>query len=392
MKHHHSLLIEAFDTLFFRDAKPFERGSGAVGSVVFPPAPSVLHGAVRTAYFAQQPTRFRAGQAQHGQIDRMTDSLRISEIALSHTNGVHLFPVPSDLVLRKEDNGNAGAMAHRLQLAARPAVSSLPPGLEMLKYPLKEPTVAATGYRIEDFDLEAYLHDQGDTLLRVQRLSELVTLEPKVGIERDHRSGSVREGHLYFVNFIRPENKKRERLRFRINYCADWDAPLQSEGYLRLGGEGKVAHYTLRAAEPLVKPVEIRSSRLKIYLSTPAYFTKGWFPAGIDAATRRGSFSLPDGQKIEVTLRAAATGRPAYFGGFDQRRQRPKPMRRFAPAGSVYYLECTSTEAAQTLATALHGTSISDPEPGLNAAELEPNYYRHRGFGIAYCGNWTANV
>lgn len=44
--------LEAIDTLFFRDGKPFTMGEDNFASGIFPPAPSVLYGALRSAYFA----------------------------------------------------------------------------------------------------------------------------------------------------------------------------------------------------------------------------------------------------------------------------------------------------------------------------------------------------
>lgn len=43
--------MEAFDTLFFRDGKPFSMGDDVWANGVFPPYPSTLYGALRASYF-----------------------------------------------------------------------------------------------------------------------------------------------------------------------------------------------------------------------------------------------------------------------------------------------------------------------------------------------------
>ena len=44
--------LDPLDTLFFRDGKPFSMGEETWGNCIFPPSPSVIYGALRTAYFS----------------------------------------------------------------------------------------------------------------------------------------------------------------------------------------------------------------------------------------------------------------------------------------------------------------------------------------------------
>ena len=43
--------IKPFDCLFVRDGKPFSMGDEVWASGIFPPPPSVVYGALRTAWF-----------------------------------------------------------------------------------------------------------------------------------------------------------------------------------------------------------------------------------------------------------------------------------------------------------------------------------------------------
>ena len=46
--------IDPLDTLFFRNGKPFTMGEETWADAVFPPYPSVVYGALRSAYFSNQ--------------------------------------------------------------------------------------------------------------------------------------------------------------------------------------------------------------------------------------------------------------------------------------------------------------------------------------------------
>ena len=50
-----TLLIKPLEPFFFRDARPFDKGEGwATG--IFPPLPSTIYGAIRTAAISQKST------------------------------------------------------------------------------------------------------------------------------------------------------------------------------------------------------------------------------------------------------------------------------------------------------------------------------------------------
>lgn len=376
-----SISIEALDTLFFRNGKPFERGEDANGAGLFPPAPSVYHGALRTAYFAQHGTGFISSQ----KVAAATRGLSIQSVALQTYDDRLLFPTPSDLVIPKEDEGKRSSEATLLSVSAAPTISNYPPTLSVLVSQVDYPVVGSLAYRIDQKQLEAYLNNTEGTF-EVERLQHYLTGESKVGIGRDLKTGAVLEGHLYFVNFVRPRNDQGEGLRIHLTYQTRWEKPLHESGYLRLGGEGKIAHYHRDVLQrAIIQQPEIQSKYLKIYLATPCYFRNGWLPEGIDHKTFQGKL-----HGIEVQLVTAAIGRPEHLGGFDQQRQIPKPMRRLVPAGSVYYLKTETLTDAAALSAKIHGTSITE-EDSLHEQNVESDYYRRRGFGIAYVGNWKMN-
>ena len=111
---------------------------------------------------------------------------------------------------------------------------------------------------------------------------------------------------------------------------------LASEGLLRFGGEGRVAHYKILnpPLPPLQSSDEIRqaiqSKKFKVVLMSPAWFSGGWKPQDGDWHY---IFNAP------VRLIAIALPRPQLLGGFDIAQGKPKPLRSFVPAGTVYFFE-----------------------------------------------------
>jgi CRISPR-associated protein Cmr3 len=143
-----------------------------------------------------------------------------------------------------------------------------------------------------------------------------------------------------------------------------------------LGGERRLARWSPAAAEWPRMPQEVREKivatrRLRLLLLTPAIFEKGCLPGW----SRR---SWPLGGDAEATVRAAAVPRPAILSGWNLETGQPKPTRRLAAAGSVYFLELQGTdEAVRQWCDAAWLGCVSDDEQD-----------RRDGFGLAALGTW----
>lgn len=72
---------------------------------------------------------------------------------------------------------------------------------------------------------------------------------------------------------------------------------------------------------------------------------------------------------------ASVVGRPEVVSGWDFDKRGPKPTRRMAPAGSVYWVKVDPTVDAKTWAKSIWMQSVSD----------EPQD-KHDGFGLAVVG------
>jgi CRISPR-associated protein Cmr3 len=112
----------------------------------------------------------------------------------------------------------------------------------------------------------------------------------------------------------------------------------QSTGYGPLGGERRLMYWRdgTDALSPLAQPPsEVleavkESGYCRIILLTPGIFAEGWRPDVTNWAAHN----------VQPELVAAAVDKPTVISGWDLAAvpPGPKPTRRLAPAGSVYYL------------------------------------------------------
>ena len=101
-----------------------------------------------------------------------------------------------------------------------------------------------------------------------------------------------------------------------------------------LGGERRLSTLepepeTVDTDPMAMKVLLSKQNRLRVILLTPAIFTDGAVPKAI----------------LGAPVVAAAVGRPQVVSGWNYAKNAPKPTRRMAPAGSVYWVEPKDTEA-----------------------------------------------
>lgn len=337
--------LNAFDTLFFRDGKPFSIGEETWANGLFPPPLSVVYGALRTAYFSEHIGDFKKANQE----DDHTSDLRINFFAY-HGGGKYFYPCPLDIVQKKDKKDEPEYRLLELVKWEGDCSSSLF-GVDLPMLLQSQEQVEAASGLIDEISLNEYL--QSSSLPQaLLNMDYYLREEPKVGIGRNNRTGSADEGMLYRVGM-----KRMHELSIAVGYSG-----LDITGRLiRLGGEGKSVSFSELNENPNVQGVSMLQNKddfFKLYLATPAIFSEGWRPA-------------PD--KIPgAKLVAAVIGKPLYIGGFDMKlknqingqRSYPKPMRRAVPAGSIYYYQGVAE---------VKGDSISD-------------YGNEQGYGIYHIG------
>ena len=317
----HSLEITAFDTLFFKDGKPFSMGEESWAMGIFPPYPSAIYGMLRSIWFAGDiPALAHANDPAHDP----SIGLKINGY-LPVLDGMPAFPIPADL------------FAIDAAPVARPLIfESCPSGLLSdypfpccLRAPVTEKYKALHGKSLLLLsNFETYLNAT-QREIPFENINDYTCEEPKVGIGKDRFTRTSADGQLYRIAMRRLSKKGADgnlkELRFRLAFEG---LDLPTSGLTRFGAETKSASFET-VDFPSIHPVQgpEASGRFKIYLATPAVFEEGAYP--------KQWF-----EKHGITLLAAAMGRVEHIGGFDIQARQPKPMQKAIP--QALYITCRS--------------------------------------------------
>jgi CRISPR-associated protein Cmr3 len=144
-----------------------------------------------------------------------------------------------------------------------------------------------------------------------------------------------------------------------------------------LGGERRLARWSKASRGWPELPGEVRKSvartgRARLILLTPAIFQGGALPGWNGGTGPWGTTS------VKATVRAASVPRPEVVSGWNLETGRPKPTRRLACAGSVYFLTLEGTEEDRRRWC---------DETWLACVSDDPQD-RRDGFGLAVLGTW----
>ncbi|HRK27391.1 MAG TPA: type III-B CRISPR module-associated protein Cmr3 [Chitinophagales bacterium] len=388
------LKLQAVDTLFFRDGKPFSMGDDTFATGIFPPPPSVFHGALRSAFLADNLHLLSNASTETASIE-ITGIFYLKEEndnRLYNKNEANnltpLLPVPLDLVRYEEDTEKSFA-AEKLNKAvlSNAQVSSIADHCDEVEQ-LEQPE----GYlSIEELNNYLQLDDTTYSLT-----DNLINIERKIGNALNNERKSTEEGHLYRVNMSRLE-KENQRFSFLLQTNF-----FPTSKWLRLGAEGKTVVCTDETEKTLPlrqggeeqneKPllsIDIKTPLVeesddvyfKIYFATPFVQTtdkkKCWLP---DFDSYNADTHIAVWKGIKMQLITAFVGKPLPIGGFDLATKKPKKMYRAIPAGSVYYFKLINNTDKSKLLINFHKQSL-----------CRDSAFKKQGFGIAYIGNLNSN-
>lgn len=409
------LFIEATDVWLFRDGRPFDAGSDHRAASVFPPPPTTIQGALRTELLNKYGVSFadyaqgkdisadivnQIGTADNSQPGQMW--LRGPFIARRQDDDkiMPYFATPSDIlqINKDADKEKGQAEIHRL-LPLKPtdpapfsanwpaetpqlhpctydeaaANGSKPEGgltwisaLGMQAYlagnisteNFGPPTKERAAYRQWVKDTETALDAAGKLgWVHLKRAGQLFGTEYRLGIGIDEEHKRPSDGKLYTAAFVRP----RQNVGLLVEVTGLDESQWRTPGVFSLGGERKTARYSL--VEPAHWPTSAADGR-KLYLATPTQFDGGWQPKNW------GDYFPQAGP-----LTAVLVGRPQLIGGWDMAQGRPKPMRRYVPATSVYFFANPLRPDDNDTKTA--NVSICDDKA---AGQI--------GFGTTFIGRW----
>jgi CRISPR-associated protein Cmr3 len=363
------LFIEPLDVWLFRDGRPFDAGADHRARSLFPPNPTTVQGALRAKVlelYGVDLNAYRAGQVnlpdvieQIGQPPRpelqrpgTVGNLRLRGPFLARNDDdkvMPYFPCPADVVITDR--------VMTLHPEPHPLFSAnWPEGVEIkpLVYEADKPAKQDRVWFSADA-LSAYLRGKTPEAKELVDELKLFARESRFGVGIDDSVKRPDEGMLYQVEYIRPAD--HVGLLVEVHGLEKSESLWRQQGLLALGGESRAARYTV-ITRPAAWPESDKSENgFKLYLATPTWLGGGW------QASQWSLFFDPAPRLV-----SAALGKPQFVGGWDVANNRQKPMRRYVPAGSVYYFE------GQASAT---GVPVCDDEPD-----------RQIGFGQYFSGRW----
>jgi CRISPR-associated protein Cmr3 len=377
-------LINPRDPLIFRDGKPFTAEPGARAKSLHFPYPSTIIGAVRTM----------AGiDPQTGEFDKrlIPELLRKSIrgpflVELDDTDKIKdwLFPAPVDALLMK---AAVTKQVKRLWLHPiatpsgiltnqEPPLAVLGPAQSTNEKPHPHPPRFWHWNKYMQW-LEAPDNDQV-TLFDLGH--DGPQLESRMHVSIAPGSQTALPGALFQTSglefmYINQDEDAPIYLDGapKLGLVVATDAEL-SEGLGFLGGERRIARWQQVDDAVPVCPDNIRQDILRdgacrLVLVTSAYFEKGYLPDWVL-------------ETYGAELFGAAVHRYQTISGWDYDVGKPKPTRRLAPAGSVYFLKLNGEHAdIHQFIDAVWMQTISDGEQE-----------RRDGFGLAALGTWDGNL
>ena len=359
--------IKPLEPFFFRDAKPFDKGEGWANGI-FPPLPSTVYGAFRTAAISQKTTLAEYYDKDSMITDEMGSpddfgSFRIQSVLLNDSAGI-MIPTPLDLV----ENSNS---LKPLEKNNDTIISDIP-GLDFYKsgnVSFKSPEISwVDRYAIENYLLGASDIDIEDTI------SPIIE-ERKTGIEKDPTSKKAKDHMLYVQQMI--------RLKDSFGFAVETQniSALEPRGVIKLGHDGRVFSYEIddnsnfafldNKKDTIIESIE-KTKRFKIIFTSPAILKNGWLPDNVSDSDFTWRYQ---GTVIKIT--SIITGRPMRVGGWDIKNKGPKPMYKALPPGSVYYCELIEGKS-DSVYNLFFNQNISDVENNEN--------YEKQGFGHTLIG------
>jgi CRISPR-associated protein Cmr3 len=149
------------------------------------------------------------------------------------------------------------------------------------------------------------------------------------------------------------------------------------EGLTGFGGERRIVRWRKSDSDLPLCPEELAEAIIKnracrVHLLTPACFTQGYRPKWL----------IDRESECKSTLKSIATQRPQVVSGWDLEHRKPKPTRRLAPAGSVFFLSLDGSErSVRNWIDEMWMQCVSDEEQD-----------RNDGFGLAVLGTWSGKL
>ncbi len=322
------IFIEPTEPLLFRTGRPFDAGESNFAESIFPPTPETMQGAIRAMIAAHTTlvnstmgiaarfgsdilTKLIGNQSSYGRF-RVT-GLTLGKSTKENGSVERLLPGPASLMKLKFKGDKDSTI---IQLKPKPlsgVTSNIPDEMQYLSPPNfgereLEGKPKSIGWLTEE-NLQVVLNTQDD-FPPIKAESDFYTPEHRLGIGMQNDTKTTQAGYLYQVQMIRMEpgygfvvdirlSEENNPNKLTDDNKTQEDLGLPTAGWLTLGGEQRAAHFTVLG----ITPQKVQLPGKRVYLATPAYFTKGWQPP-VESFT-------PNHKLI-----AAAINNPVSIGGW----------------------------------------------------------------------------
>jgi CRISPR-associated protein Cmr3 len=378
-------IIEPRDPLIVRDGRPFGPDPGARAKSLPFPFPSTTTGGVRT----------RAG-VKNGVFEESKSNIAAVKnikvrgpllVELTESNNIKdwLAPAPTDAILFPVENNQDQVNCQRLVPLKTPVGSRTNLEDSLALVGLTEPTDqkpspdAPRFWRWDHFE-------QWLTNPRIQQQLAAKDLghqgpqtEQRMHVRLEPNSGTAMESFLFLTSgleFVHLPSQTATLAVTRLGLAVETEATI-SDGIAPLGGERRLmtwrrADTPWPQAPPLLKEEIASTGACRLVLLTPGYFTAGYHPGWLGQLY----------QGVTPTLGAVALARPQVVSGWDFEKSKPKPTRRLAPPGTVYFLKLTGNQNdIEQWVEDWWMKCVSDDDEFASA-----------GFGLAALGTWTGQL
>ena len=380
----HDYLVTPQAPLVFKSGRPF--GAGVRDGANFP-WPSSIAGLLRSEWMQ---TLAADGPSSSGDALRSTllESRCSGPFLVKETAGVRqlMVPRPSDAVYLQPEYPKASNEAYRLspQEPSDDCGSDLPEGLWPVGFsgqaPKGKPCRTAAFWTLDELlrwrggEGPAFNAGLAENDLWCKSLRTQVAIDPQTYRAKD---GALLQMEGIDLGFRCQDGRFSD---VRYHFGARFSEVLPA-GMVCLGGRRRMSWMEPETAGLFALPEKYREKLAKamqnglcLTLATPGLFDGGWKPGWLGDG-KEGNEGTPPGCKLRLRLRGAAIERWQPLSGWDLWRKQPKPTRKMVPAGSVYWFEVLSGEAAEL--ENLWLSSVCDQEQD-----------RRDGFGIVLPGSW----
>lgn len=382
--------IEPYDTVIFRDGRPFNATPGAKATTMPFPFPSTIAGGVRTRAGLDQRSYFHASRINEVKTISIKGPFLV-ELDENANISNWLFPAPSDVVLLKVEKDDKKAQIKKLIPIEIPkgAYTDLEISFShltlvgMVSSAPQKPHGKAPRFWYWD-KYKDWLLDPNDkeNIIIDQYGHNGASIETRTHVKIAQETQTAEEGALFqtsglrFIHSTNSEPTLLESSLKRLAIALETKASIP-EGLASLGGERRLVTWQKsNISLPFEKCLKdiynkiAETGTCRVILLTPGYFEEVLNPL----------YLLESRDGVKPILKAVAIARPQIISGWDFEHNHPKPTRRLAPAGTVFFLNLGTKDKnlIKNWIDDIWMNSISDTKQD-----------RLDSFGLAILGAWS---